>query len=29
MLFIRYTHGLHNSIRKRYLKKLEREAKKQ
>ncbi|EPS96295.1 3-ketoacyl-CoA reductase [Fomitopsis schrenkii] len=29
MLFIRYTHSLHRSIRKRYLKKLEREAKKQ
>lgn len=29
MLFVRYTHNLHRSIRKRYLKKLEREAKKQ
>ncbi|CCL99871.1 uncharacterized protein FIBRA_01896 [Fibroporia radiculosa] len=29
MVFIRYTHGLHSNIRKRYLRKLEREAKKQ
>lgn len=28
-LFISYTHNLHRSIRKRYLKKMEREAKKQ
>lgn len=29
MLFVRYTHSLHRSIRMRYLKKLERKAKKQ
>lgn len=29
MFFVRYTHNLHKSIRKRYLRKLEREAKKQ